>query len=144
MTQHRLVGFHRVQAGPVELGQPHVTQDNDLGVVLRMLELVRQIPPLIFVADMLLPLGASLSTAGHHDPLLLHQVLVLGDFLKFHVELRQLGGVQAGRSSRSAPPASSDAHRSDLCAWVTGREMQIQHLPPAHNQPHPCPRGTVE
>ena len=35
---HRLVGIHRVQAGRVETGQPHVAHDDDLERALRVLE----------------------------------------------------------------------------------------------------------
>ena len=61
---HRRVGIHRVQAGRVKAGQPHVAHDHDLEEVLRVLELVRQIPPLLLVADVLLPLGAVLRATG--------------------------------------------------------------------------------
>ena len=64
MALHRLVGIHRVQAGRVEAGQPHVPHDHNLEGVLGVLELVRQIPPLLLVADVLLPLGAVLGAAG--------------------------------------------------------------------------------
>ena len=51
MALHRLVGIHRVQTGRIETRQPHVAHDHDLEGVLRVLELVRQIPPLLLVAD---------------------------------------------------------------------------------------------
>ena len=60
---HRLLGIHRMKAGCVEAGQPHVPHDDDLEGVLRVLELVRQVPPLLLVADVLLPLGAILGEA---------------------------------------------------------------------------------
>jgi len=39
--------------------RPHVAHDNDLEGVLGVLERVRQIPPLLLDADVLLPLGPS-------------------------------------------------------------------------------------
>lgn len=64
---HPLVGIHRVQAGRVKAGQPHVAHNHDLERIFWIFELDRQFPPLLLVADVLLPLGAVLSAAGHDD-----------------------------------------------------------------------------
>jgi len=55
---HRLVGIHRVPAGRVEAGQPHVAHDDDLEGVSGVLEPVCQLAAFLLVADVPLPLGA--------------------------------------------------------------------------------------
>ena len=64
---HRLVDIHRVQAGRVEAGQPHVAHDHDAERVFRSLKRVRQFAALVLVADVRLPVGAVLGAAGHDD-----------------------------------------------------------------------------
>jgi len=66
VTLHRLVGIHCLQARRVEAGQPHVAHDHNFEGVPGVLELVRQIPPLLLVADVLPPLWAVLGAASHH------------------------------------------------------------------------------
>jgi hypothetical protein len=49
-----------VQAGRVKAGQPHVAHDHDPEGIAAVFESVRQFPPGVFAADVLLPLGAVL------------------------------------------------------------------------------------
>lgn len=63
---HRLAPAYRVQTVRVKAGQPHISHDHDLEGVLRVIELVRHLSPLPFLADVFLPGGAVLGSAGHH------------------------------------------------------------------------------
>ena len=63
---HRLVGIHRVQAGRIKACQPHVAHDHDPERILRVLEPIRQLPPLVLAADVRLPVRAVVGAAGHH------------------------------------------------------------------------------
>ena len=65
---HRLVHVHRVHAGRVEAGQPHVAHDHQLERVARVLgALGEQFPPRLWpLADMRLPRRRIGRRAGHH------------------------------------------------------------------------------
>ena len=65
---HRLVDIHRVHAGRVEAGQPHVADDHQLERVRRVLgALGEQFAPRLWpLADVRLPSGRIGGRAGHH------------------------------------------------------------------------------
>ena len=66
MALHRLVGIHRVQAGRIEPGEPHVPHDDDAERVAAVLEAVGELRAPVLVADVRLPVGAIVRAAGHH------------------------------------------------------------------------------
>ena len=64
---HRLVDVHRVQAGGVEAGQPHVADDHQLERVVGVLEPLGQSLAARLVADVRLPFELVRRRAGHDD-----------------------------------------------------------------------------
>ena len=67
VAAHRLVGVHRVQAGGVEAGQPHVADDHQPERVVGVLEPLGQGLAAGLVADVLLPFELVRRRAGHDD-----------------------------------------------------------------------------
>lgn len=78
MAAHRLVEVHGVEARRVEVGRPHVADDDQFEGVVRAAEAVGEGLAAAFVADVGLPVGGVGGRTGHHhfDPAaLLVQVL---------------------------------------------------------------------
>ena len=65
---HRLIDVHRVQAGSVEPGQPHVADDHELQRILRVLEPLRELFARFLVPNMRLPTSADRTRSRSSPP----------------------------------------------------------------------------
>ena len=122
---HRFVGIHRVEAGRVEAGQPHVAHDHDAEGVFAILESLRQSAALGLVADVRLPIGAVVGTARHHD---LHHALLF--LLGFAVVVRGTGplGTEADQLIVEIDAdAAAHAHDHGLAVHRLPAALKVLH-----------------
>ena len=67
VTLHRLISIHRVEAGGVKAGEPHVAHDHNAERVFAVLEPVCQFAALVLVANMWLPIKRIGCRSRHHN-----------------------------------------------------------------------------
>src|SRR5438094_5726845 len=67
MPAHRLIDIHRAERWRVESREPHVAHDHDLERIFRIFETGGELPTLVFVADVLLPVRSVFGATSHYD-----------------------------------------------------------------------------
>ena len=115
VTLHGLVDIHRVEAGCVESGEPHVPDQHDPERVVRVSEPVGQGLPAALAPDVLLPVHWVGCRAGHHHlDFALGVIVVLPFGAKSHQLTVKLD---------TDPPAHADDHRLPVHLLQPGIEM---------------------